>query len=84
MGTSYTSLVYTSLADAASEAVATMQEAGFVPNVVAFRPTDFLGVQLARTSTGEYLAGPYLQPLPELLRGLKVVLSPNCSNLHLK
>ncbi len=77
LGTSYTSLVYTSLADAASEAVATMQEAGFVPNVVAFRPSDFLGVQLAKTSTGEYLAGPYLQPLPELLRGLKVVLSPN-------
>lgn len=77
LGTSYTSLVYTSLADAASEAVATMQEAGFVPNVVAFRPSDFLGVQLAKTTTGEYLAGPYLQPLPELLRGLRVVLSPN-------
>lgn len=77
LGTAYTSLVYTSLADAASEAVATMQEAGFVPNVVAFRPSDFLGVQLAKASTGEYLAGPYLQPLPELLRGLRVVLSPS-------
>ncbi|MBA2659927.1 MAG: phage major capsid protein [Nitrosospira sp.] len=77
LGIGYTSLVYTNLADAASEAVATMQEAGFQPNVVAFRPSDFLGVQLAKTSTGEYLAGPYLQPLPELLRGLRVVLSPN-------
>ena len=77
LGTAYTSLVYTSLADAASEAVAVMQEAGFQPNVVAFRPSDFLGIQLAKTSTGEYLAGPYLQPLPELLRGLRVVLSPN-------
>ena len=77
LGTSYTSLLYTSLADAASEAVATMQEAGFQPNVVAFRPSDFLGVQLAKTSNGEYLAGPYLQPLPELLRGLRVVLSPS-------
>ena len=77
LGISYTSLIYTSLADAASEAVATMQEAGFQPNVVAFRPSDFLGVQLAKTTAGEYLAGPYLQPLPELLRGLRVVLSPN-------
>ncbi|SEO48406.1 phage major capsid protein, HK97 family [Nitrosospira multiformis] len=77
LGTSYTSLLYPSLADAASEAVATMQEAGFQPNVVAFRPSDFLGVQLAKTTEGEYLAGPYLQPLPESLRGLRVVLSPN-------
>jgi HK97 family phage major capsid protein len=77
LGTSYTSLVYTSLADAASEAIATMQEAGFSPNVVAFRPSDFLGVQLAKTTAGEYLAGPYLQPLPELLRGMRVVLSAN-------
>lgn len=77
LGTAYTSLLYTSLADAASEAVAVMQEAGFQPNVVAFRPSDFLGVQLAKTTGGEYLAGPYLQPLPELLRGLRVVLSPN-------
>lgn len=77
LGTSYTSLVYTSLADAASEAIATMQEAGFAPNIVAFRPSDFLGVQLAKTTAGEYLAGPYLQPLPELLRGMRVVLSAN-------
>lgn len=54
-----------------------MQEAGFSPNVVAFRPSDFLGVQLAKTTGGEYLAGPYLQPLPELLRGMRVVLSAN-------
>lgn len=61
LATSYTSLVYTSLADAASEAVATMQEAGFLPSIVAFSPSDWLAVQTALNPvSGDYLAGPYL------------------------
>ena len=74
--TAYTSLVY-GLADAASEAVATMQEAGFVPDTVVMRPADWLAITTAKaTGSGEYLSGAYLAPLPELLRGMKVVLSP--------
>lgn len=76
LATAYTSLVYTSLADAASEAVATMQEAGFNPDTVIMRPADWLSISVAKSSTGEYLSGSYLSPLPEGLRGLKVVLSP--------
>lgn len=77
LGTAYTSLLYTGLADAASEAVATMQEAGFNPDLVAMRPSDWLALQVARgTANDHYLAGSYLAPLPELLRGMRVVLSP--------
>ena len=75
--TAYTSLVYTGLADAASEGVAQMQEAGFMPDTVVLKPADWLAITTAIASgSGEYLSGPYLAPLPELLRGLKVVLSP--------
>lgn len=78
LGTAYTSLLYTNLADAASEAVATMQEAGFNPDVVAMRPSDWLALQVARgTANDHYLAGSYLAPLPERMRGLRVVLSPS-------
>ena len=74
--TAYTSLVYTGLADAASEGVAFMQEAGFVPDTVIMKPADWLAITTAKATGGEYLSGAYLAPLPELLRGLKVVLSP--------
>lgn len=78
--TSYTSLVYTGLADAASEAVATMQTAGFVPDTVILTPADWLAITTAKASgSGEYLSGAYLAPLPELLRGMRVVLSPACT-----
>ena len=74
--TAYTSLVYTSLVDAASEGVATMQVAGFNPDTVVLNPADWLAICVAKaTGSGEYLSGAYLAPLPELLRGLRVVLS---------
>ena len=53
-----------------------MQEAGFVPDTVVMRPADWLALTVAKSTAGEYLSGSYLAPLPELLRGLKVVLSP--------
>lgn len=75
--TAYTSAVYTGLADAVSEGVATMQTAGFNPDVVAISPDDWLGIVVAKASgSGEYLSGAYLQALPESLRGLRRVLSP--------
>lgn len=75
--TAYTSLVYTNMADAASEGVATMQTAGFVPDTVVLTPADWLAITTETASgSGEYLSGAYLAPLPELLRGMRVVLSP--------
>ena len=54
-----------------------MQEAGFKPDTVVLKPADWLAITTATASgSGEYLSGAYLAPLPELLRGLKVVLSP--------
>ena len=39
-------------------------------------PADWLAICVAKASgSGEYLSGAYLAPLPELLRGLRVVLS---------
>lgn len=79
--TAYTSLVYTDMADAISEGVATMQTAGFSPNVVAMTPADWLAILTAKASgSGEYLSGAYLSALPEALRGLRVVLSPTVTS----
>lgn len=75
--TAYTSLLYTGLADAASEGMAAMQTAGFNPDVVAISPADWLGIVVAKASgSGEYLSGSYLSSIPESLRGLRRVLSP--------
>jgi len=53
-----------------------MQVAGFNPDTVVLNPADWLAICVAKASgSGEYLSGAYLAPLPELLRGLRVVLS---------
>lgn len=79
--TAYTSLVYTGLADAISEGVATMQTAGFAPNVVAMTPADWLAIVTAKASgSGEYLSGAYLSALPETLRSMRIVLSPTVTS----
>jgi hypothetical protein len=76
LATAYTSLVYTALVDAISEGVATMQVAGFAPNVVAVSPADWLAITVMKSTTGEYLSGAYLGAMPSEMRGLRVVLSP--------
>jgi len=78
LATAYTSLVYTAMWDAASEAVATMQVAGFQPDTVLLSPADWLAVQTAINPTSDdYYSGSYLAPLAESLRGLRVVVSPS-------
>lgn len=78
LATSYTSLVYSNLWDAASEAVATMAIAGFVADTVVLSPADWLQVQTAtNATTGDYFSGSYLAPLAESLRGLRAVVSPS-------
>ena len=76
LATAYTSLVYTSLVDAISEGVATMQTAGFAPDVVAVSPADWLAITVMKDTTGQYLSGAYLGEMPSAMRGLRVVLSP--------
>lgn len=79
--TAHTSLVYASLADAVSEAVAGMQTAGFSPDAVCMTPSDWLSIITQKASgSGEYLSGSYLNALPENLRGLRVVLSPTVTS----
>ncbi|ABD70549.1 hypothetical protein Rfer_2837 [Rhodoferax ferrireducens T118] len=78
LATAYTSLVYTALVDAISEGVATMQAAGFNPDVVAVAPADWLAVVVAKgTANDHYLSGNYLGAMPSEMRGLRVVLSPS-------
>lgn len=78
LATAYTSLVYQTLWDAASEAVSTMMLSGFVPDTVVVAPAEWLAIQVAtNNTTGEYFSGSYLGPLPENMRGLRVVVSPN-------
>lgn len=78
LATAYTSLVYTSLVDAISEGVATMQTAGFVPDVVVLNPADWLAITVAKgTANDHYLSGSYLGQIEPVLRGLRVVLSPS-------
>lgn len=78
LATAYTSLLYTPIPDAVSEAVATMNAAGFSPDVVALNPADWLSVTVAKgTANDHYLSGSYLGVLPMEMRGLRVVLSPS-------
>ncbi len=76
LATASTSLVYTRLADAVSEAVADMQTAGFNPNCVAMSPGTWVLLMTAQDTMGGYLSGNYMAPLPTELRGLRVELSP--------
>lgn len=78
LATAYTSLVYQTLADAISEGVATMQLAGFSPDLVGLNPASWLGITVAKgTANDHYLSGSYLGALPSEMRGLRVVLSPS-------
>lgn len=78
LATAYTSLVYQGMADAISEGVATMQTAGFNPNVVALNPADWLAIVVKKgTANDHYLSGNYLGAMPIEMRGLRVVLSPS-------
>ncbi len=78
LATAYTSLTYTALVDAVSEAVATMQTAGFNPDVVSLHPSDWLAITTAKgTANDHYLSGSYLAQIEPVLRGLRVVLSPS-------
>lgn len=78
LATAHTSLVYTALVDAISEGVATMQIAGFVPDVVGLNPADWLAIAVAKgTANDHYLSGNYLGSMPMEMRGLRVVLSPS-------
>ena len=77
LATAVTSLVYQSLVDATSEGVAAMQVAGFNPDVVALNPADWLAMNVAKGTDGQYLSGSYLAPMPSEVRGLRVVISPS-------
>lgn len=78
LATASTSLVYTALVDAISEGVASMQVAGFNPDVVSLNPADWLAVVVAKgTANDHYMSGNYLGAMPSEMRGLRVVLSPS-------
>ena len=78
LATAYTSLVYQGMADAVSEGVSTMHLAGFVPDVVALNPADWLAIVVKKgTANDHYLSGNYLGAMPSEMRGLRVVLSPS-------
>ncbi len=77
LATAFTSLVYTAMPDAVSEGVATMQVAGFNPDVVALNPADWLEIITKKgTANDHYLSGSYLGAMPLEMRGLRVVPSP--------
>lgn len=78
LATDHTSAVYGDLWDAASEAASTMMVAGFMPDVIAISPADWLAIMTAKNpTTADYYSGSYLAPLPETLRGLKIAISPS-------
>ncbi|MCB1930435.1 MAG: phage major capsid protein [Rhodocyclaceae bacterium] len=77
LATDHTSTVYEDLWDAASEAASTMMTAGFMPDVIGISPAEWLAIVVAKNATsGDYYSGSYLAPLPETLRGMRVVISP--------
>ena len=76
LAVAFTSVTYTPIPDAVSEGVATMQVAGFAPDLVALNPLDWLALNVAKGTDGQYLSGSYLGKMPEGMRGLRVVISP--------
>lgn len=78
LATAFTSLLYTSLVDAVSEAVANMQASGFQPDTCVISPESWLALVTEKASDGHYLTGNgmYLASLPTEMRGLRLVLSP--------
>ncbi len=77
LATAHNSAVYNLLVDAISEAVASMQTAGFNPDVVVMTPASWLNAITARgTSNDHYFSGDYMGQMPTEMRGLRVVLSP--------
>ena len=77
LATAFTSTTYVSIVDAISEGVATMQVAGFAPDLVALNPADWLALNVAKGTDGQYLSGSYLAKLSQEVRGLRVVISPS-------
>jgi hypothetical protein len=78
LATSFTGSYSGNLADSISEAVAQMQIAGFLPDVIGLSPSDWLAMVVRKgTSNDHYLSGNYLGPLPLEFRGMRVVLSPS-------
>lgn len=78
LATAHTSTVYSDLWDAASEAASAMLVAGFMPDVVAISPADWLAVCVAKNpTTDDYYSGSFLAPLPEMLRGMRIAISPS-------
>ena len=75
------SIDYTSLVDAASEAVSEMQTDGFSPDVVVMSPAEWLKITVAKSGgDGQYYSGNYLGEIKPGMRGLRVVLSPSIAS----
>lgn len=71
----YTSATYTLLHDAIVESAAHMRWVGYEPNMVVLNPMSFLGIALAKDTTGQYLSGAYMGELPAILHGMQVLFS---------
>lgn len=71
----YTSATYTLLHDAIVESAAHMRWGGYEPNMVVLNPMSFLGIALAKDTTGQYLSGAYMGELPAILHGMQVLFS---------
>lgn len=78
LATASTSAIYEAVPDAVSEGIATMQVAGFSPDLVVLNPVTWLAVAVAKGELNDhYLAGDYLGVMPMQMRGVRVALSPS-------
>lgn len=77
LATDYTSATYTLLHDAVVEAAANMRTSGYEPDLVCINPMTFLGIALAKDTSGQYLTGAYMGDLPGILHGMRVTFSSN-------
>jgi HK97 family phage major capsid protein len=66
---------YTSIVDAVLSGALRMRLQGFSPSVVVLNEAGYLGTQLAKDSTGRYLADNYAADLSLALGGMRVALS---------
>ncbi|GCL61020.1 phage major capsid protein [Pseudaquabacterium pictum] len=71
----YVSTVYTGLADTVVEVASHMRWGGYQPTIVVMNPMSYLGIALAKSTTGEYLTGQYMGEIPLVLHGMSVCFS---------
>jgi len=77
LGTVYTPTLGTSAADIVGEAMVEQANRGYIPNLILLNPKDWFGIQITKTTAGEYIFGSPTNPVPPGLWNSVIVTTPS-------